>query len=311
MPRCVGRGRGAAVPRLQVAGLDRDRGVRHGQPARARRLRHRPRSVQRLRVRARHRAVADDQERTERHQGRHRGRCQVQLGVRNGGVMIIPLSWLLEYAPLPEPVDAREVARRLTGIGLEIESVQEVGDDISGVVVARVLDIQELTGHRKPIRYCRVTCGSGERHVICGAVNFSAGDLVPLAVPGAKLPGGLEIRASQRYDRVSDGMICSAFELALGDDQTGILVLPDDAPLGADFVAYAGLRDVVLDVNVTPDKGHALSVRGMARELATAFGVAYTDPAGPDEARPVEAGGNQVYPASLGDPTACHPFPPP
>src|SRR5215831_4397584 len=139
MPRCVGRGRGAAVPRLQVAGLDRDRGVRHGQPARARRLRHRPRSVQRLRVRTGHRAVLDDQERTERHQGRDRGRRQVQLGVRNGGVMIIPLSWLLEYAPLPEPVDAREVATRLTGIGLEIESVEEVGDDISGVVVARVL----------------------------------------------------------------------------------------------------------------------------------------------------------------------------
>src|SRR5262249_31705547 len=247
MPRCVGRGRGAAVPRLQVAGLDRDRGVRHGQPARARRLRHRPRSVQRLRVRTGHRAVLDDQERTERHQGRDRGRRQVQLGVRNGGVMIIPLSWHLEYAPLPEPVDAREVARRLTGIGLEIESVEEVGDDISGVVVARVLDIEELTGTRKPIRYRRVATDTEERRVTCGAVSFSAGDFVPLAMPGALLPGGRAIGAQEAYGRVSDGMICSAYELALGDDHTGILVLPPDAPLGADFVTYAGLRDVVLD----------------------------------------------------------------
>jgi len=229
--------------------------------------------------------------------------------------MIIPLSWLLEYAPLPEPVDARDVARRLTGIGLEIESVEEVGDDISGVVVARVLDIEELTGLRKPIRHCRVTTGSEERHVICGAVNFAAGDLVPLAAPGARLPGGFEIGASQRYGKVSDGMICSAAELALGDDHTGILVLPPDAPLGADFVTYAGLRDVVLDVNVTPDKGHALSVRGMARELASAFGVSYTDPADaglPDwagEPGKGGAGGPQaVYPASIADPTACDRF---
>ena len=228
--------------------------------------------------------------------------------------MLVPLSWLLEYAPLPEPVDVGEVARRLTGIGLEIEAIERVGHDISAVVVARVLEIEELTGHKKPIRYCRVTTGSGgsastERQVICGAVNFAVGDLVPLAVPGAVLPGGFEIGASKRYGRVSDGMICSAAELALGDDHTGIMVLPPDAPLGADFVSYAGLRDVVLDVNVTPDKGHALSIRGMARELASAFGVAYTDPA--EVGLPgwvAEPGNGQVYPASIADPTACDRF---
>jgi len=224
--------------------------------------------------------------------------------------MLIPLSWLLEYAPLPEPVDAGEVARRLTGIGLEIESVTRVGHDISGVVVGRVLEIEELTGHKKPIRYCRVTTGTKERQVICGAVNFAAGDLVPVALPGAVLPGGFEIIASRRYGRMSDGMICSAAELALGDDHTGIMVLPPGAPLGADFVSYAGLRDVVLDVNVTPDKGHALSVRGMARELASAFGVAFTDPA--DAGLPAWVGEpgepGAVYPASIADPTACDRF---
>jgi phenylalanyl-tRNA synthetase beta chain len=226
--------------------------------------------------------------------------------------MLVPLSWLLEYAALPEPVDAREVARRLTAIGLEIEGIEQVGHDISSVVVAEVLEIEELTGHKKPIRYCRVGTGGsdGERWVICGAVNFTAGDRVPLAVPGARLPGGFEIGSSKRYGRVSDGMICSAAELALGDDHSGIMVLQRDAPLGADFAGYAGLRDVVLDVNVTPDKGHALSVRGMARELATAFGAAYTDPA--DAGLPAWAGDpgppGAVHEASISDPTACDRF---
>lgn len=223
--------------------------------------------------------------------------------------MLVPLSWLLEYAPLPEPVDPAEVARRLTAVGLEIEGIERVGHDVSGVAVARVLEIEELTGYKKPIRYCRVTTGpseADERWVICGAVNFVVGDLVALALPGASLPGGFEIGARQAYGRVSNGMICSAAELAVGDDHSGILVLPPDSPLGADFVDYAGLRDVVLDVNVTPDKGHALSVRGMARELASAFEVGYTDPAGllgDDDAPNAE-----VYQASIADPTACDRF---
>ena len=232
--------------------------------------------------------------------------------------MLVPLSWLLEYAPLPEPVDAGEVARRLTGIGLEIEGIEQVGHDIGAIMVAQVLDIEELSGFKKPIRYCRVTTAAsgastapdGERSVICGAVNFSVGDKVPLALPGAILPGGREIGVQKSYDRLSEGMICSPFELGLGDDHTGIMVLPPDAPLGADFVDYAGLRDVVLDVNVTPDKGHALSIRGMARELASAFGVPYTDPADADLPPWTQSAGPEgaVFPASIGDPTACDRF---
>jgi phenylalanyl-tRNA synthetase beta chain len=223
--------------------------------------------------------------------------------------MLVPLSWLLEYAPLPEPVDRIEVARRLTAAGLEIEGLEHVGQDIVGVVVARVLEIEELTEFRKPIRYCKVTVGTGpddERYVIYGATNFSAGDLVALALPGASLPGGFEIAARKAYGRLSNGMICSAAELAIGEDHSGIMVLPPDAPLGSDFIEYAGLRDVVLDVNVTPDKGHALSVRGMARELASAYAVGYTDPAGADE--PSDAPNPEVYQASIADPTACDRF---
>jgi phenylalanyl-tRNA synthetase beta chain len=224
--------------------------------------------------------------------------------------MRVPLSWLAEYAalgePLPEPGD---VARRLTAAGLEVETFEQAGCDISGVVVAEVTQIEELTGFRKPIRYCQVSTGTGEpRSVICGAVNFTVGDRVPFAQPGAVLPGGFEIGAKKAYGHMSEGMICSAVELAIGDDHSGILVLPPDAPLGADFVAYAGLADHVFDIAVTPDRGYALSIRGVARELATAYGVAYTDPADTGLPDDVEKVSPEVYPASIEDPTACDRF---
>jgi phenylalanyl-tRNA synthetase beta chain len=222
--------------------------------------------------------------------------------------MRVPLSWLLEYAAVDPAVDPAEVARRLTAAGLEVESVEPVGQEISGVIVGQVAEIEELTEFKKPIRYCRVMTGSGEQHVICGAVNFAVGDKVPLAMPGAMLPGGFEIAARKAYGRMSEGMICSAAELAIGDDHSGILVLSPEATLGEDFVEYAGLRDHVFDVNVTPDKGFALSIRGMARELAIAFAVEFTDPADAGLPADVDEASDQVYPASIADPTACDRF---
>jgi phenylalanyl-tRNA synthetase beta chain len=223
--------------------------------------------------------------------------------------MRVPLSWLRQYAALPEDVPADEVARRLTAAGLEVEAVTPVGHDISDVVVARVTGIEELTGFRKPVRYCQVDDGSGrDRGVICGAVNFAVGDKVPLALPGAVLPGGITISARKTYDRLSDGMICSARELAIGDDHTGILVLAPDAPLGESFASYAGLADHVLDIAVTPDRGYALSVRGVARELAAAYGTRFTDPAEVDLPADVTAESAEVYPASIADPSACDRF---
>src|SRR5580704_7201582 len=207
--------------------------------------------------------------------------------------MRVPLSWLREYAPVPEPVDAGEVGRRLTAAGLEVEAIEQVGHDIRGVVVGQVLAIDELTEFKKPIRYCRVAVSEEEltgpqdkaAGVICGATNFAVGDRIAYAQPGAVLPGGL----------------------AIGDEHTGILVLPPDAPLGADFVAYAGLRDDVFEITVTPDRGYAVSIRGVARELATSYGVPFTDPA---EAIDLSAdgAGDEVWPASIADPTACDRF---
>ncbi len=175
---------------------------------------------------------------------------------------------------------------------------------------------------KKPIRYCRVAVSEAQLDappdeasgVICGAANFAVGDRVALALPGALLPGGFEIGARQTYGHISEGMICSASELAIGDDHTGILVLPPGAPLGADFVAYAHLRDEVLEIAVTPDRGYAVSVRGLARELASAYGVPFTDPALtalPDATLlggSLDFVGPDVYPARIEDPTACDRF---
>jgi phenylalanyl-tRNA synthetase beta chain len=224
--------------------------------------------------------------------------------------MRIPLSWVREYAPIDDAgAEPAEVSRRLTAAGLEVESTEQVGHDVIGVVVGEVLEIEELTGFKKPIRFCRLTTGadSAEPHsVICGAANFAVGDRVPLAVPGARLPGGVEIGAKPAYGRMSAGMICSVAELAIGDDHAGILVLPPDAPLGEDFASYAALRDLVLDIAVNPDRGYALSVRGVARELASAYGVPFTDPAGGGDGLGAES--PDVYPASIADPTACDRF---
>ena len=227
--------------------------------------------------------------------------------------MRLPLSWLLEYAAADVRPDdeaaVQDMAARLTACGLEVESVEHVGHDITGVLVAEVLDVEELTGFNKPIRYCQVSTGDGQdRHVICGASNFAAGDRVALAVPGAVLPGGFEIGARKTYGRVSEGMICSAAELAIGEDHTGIMVLAADAPLGTDFVSYAGLRDVVFDINVTPDKGFALSVRGVARELAISYRVPFTDPADVGLPGDVDVISADVYQASSADSTACDRF---
>jgi phenylalanyl-tRNA synthetase beta chain len=237
--------------------------------------------------------------------------------------MRLPVSWLREYAPVPAAAGAADIARRLTAAGIEVEAVEPVGHDVSGVVTAQVLTVQELTGFRKPIRYCRVAdsaemaAGDPEaaHGVICGAVNFRAGDKVAFARVGAVLPGGFEITARKTYGHVSQGMICAADELGIGDDHSGIIVLPAGTPLGADFAEHAGLRDDVLQIAVTPDRGYAVSVRGIARELASAYGVPFTDPAevaartasaaaGGD----IAAVGDQVWPASIEDPAACDRF---
>src|SRR3954469_11468829 len=186
--------------------------------------------------------------------------------------MRVPMSWLRAHVDLPD-VSTYQLADRLTNAALKVERVERVGADVDGVVVARVVSVEELTDYKKPIRWVTLDDGTAERQVICGATNFVADDFIAYARPPAVLPGGFTITRRRAYDRDSDGMICSARELGIGDDHTGILVLPRDLALGADVVDALGLRDDVLDIEVTTDRGYALSIRGVAREAAIAYGV--------------------------------------
>ncbi|MFN2537980.1 MAG: phenylalanine--tRNA ligase subunit beta [Mycobacteriales bacterium] len=192
--------------------------------------------------------------------------------------MRVPLSWVKAFVP-DLAASGDQIAAALIRAGLEVEQVEQHGD-IAGVVVGRVVDVEDLTEFlpKKTIRFCHVDSGTKVHDVVCGATNFAAGDLVPFAQPGAVLPGGFEIATRKTYGRVSDGMICSEAELGLADASAGILVLPPDSPVGADVVEVLGLRDEVLDIAVTPDRGYALSIRGVAREIATAFELAFQDP---------------------------------
>jgi phenylalanyl-tRNA synthetase beta chain len=204
--------------------------------------------------------------------------------------MRIPIGWLAEYADVPAGASGADVAAALWRVGLEEEGVH--GGSLSGpVVVGRVLDfVAEPQKNGKTIRWCQVDVGphspDGPRGIVCGAANFEIGDLVVVALPGAVLPGGFAISARKTYGHVSDGMICSARELDLGDDHAGILVLPtigfgeaEGAVPGADAVPLLGLSEEVLEINVTPDRGYCFSLRGVAREYATATGGQFRDPA--------------------------------
>ncbi len=219
--------------------------------------------------------------------------------------MKAPLGWLREYAAVPDDVTGRQIGEALIRAGLEVETVELAGGDVTGpVVVGRVVEfVEEPQKNGKTIRWCQVDVGEahgGVRGIVCGARNFAPDDLVVVALPGAVLPGDFAIAARKTYGHVSDGMICSVSELGLGDDHSGILVLSEEFALGADAAEVLQLRDEVLDIAVTPDRGYCLSIRGLAREAAQAFGVGFTDPV--DRAVPLET--TDGYPVELTD-SAC------
>ncbi|MEE1939126.1 phenylalanine--tRNA ligase subunit beta [Streptomyces sp. TRM 70361] len=224
--------------------------------------------------------------------------------------MRAPLSWLREYVDLPADQTGRDVAARLIAAGLEVETVERLGADITGpLVVGRVLAIEELTGFKKPIRYCQVDVGdangTGEpQNIVCGATNFAVGDKVVVILPGGVLPGDFRIGARNTYGRLSEGMICSAAELGMGDDHSGIIVLPPEHEVGTDAIELLELVDEVLDIAVTPDRGYCLSMRGIARETAIAYGLPLRDPALLDVPVPNEHG----HPVRIDDRRGCDRF---
>ncbi len=207
--------------------------------------------------------------------------------------MRLPYSWLREVVQAGAPgwdVEPHELEQALIRVGHEVEDVIVLGPVSGPLRVGRVTAIEELAEFKKPIRACRVDVGEGEdRDIVCGATNFAVGDLVVVALPGATLPGDFKIATRKTYGRTSDGMICSAAELGLGADHSGILVLPPGtAEPGADGIDVLGLDDVVFDLAVTPDRGYCMSVRGIAREIACAYDLDFADPAAAVRALPAE-----------------------
>ncbi|MFI8086900.1 phenylalanine--tRNA ligase subunit beta [Streptomyces sp. NPDC086080] len=225
--------------------------------------------------------------------------------------MRIPLSWLREYVDLPATETGRDVQAKLISAGLEVETVEHLGADLKGpLVVGQVLTIEELEGFKKPIRFCTVDVGqangTGEpQEIVCGARNFAAGDKVVVVLPGATLPGGFSISARKTYGKTSHGMICSSDELGMGDDGShGIIVLPPETEVGKDAIELLELVDEVLDIAVTANRGDCLSLRGVAREAAIAYGLPLRDPALLDVPGPNAFG----YPVEVSDPAGCDRF---
>jgi phenylalanyl-tRNA synthetase beta chain len=221
--------------------------------------------------------------------------------------MRVSLSWLRDYVDAPADPSVLEAA--LVRVGLEVEEMIDLSTTVTGpLVIGRVRSIEELTGFKKPIRHCLVDVGNIEpQSIVCGASNFAEGDLVVVVLPGAVLPGDFTIAERQTYGRTSAGMICSARELGLGDDHSGIIVLPPStkAQPGDEARPVIGLDDIIIDLAITPDRGYCFSARGIARELAHALDLPYTDPA--SLVTPVAAapGG---YPVTVEDPAGCDRF---
>ena len=213
---------------------------------------------------------------------------------------LVPTQWLAEHVEIPEGLTAQELAAALVKVGLEeetIHSAEVTGPVVVGKVLARSPEKQK---NGKVVNYCRVDVGEHNdapgtgkepsdlpsRGIICGAHNFDVGDYVVVSLPGAVLPGGFAISARKTYGHLSDGMICSALELGLGEDHDGIIVLAaagdeeaaKELPgVGCDVLPYLGIGGETLEINITPDRGYCFSMRGVAREYHHSTGAAFTD----------------------------------
>jgi phenylalanyl-tRNA synthetase beta chain len=197
--------------------------------------------------------------------------------------MRVPVKWLRDYVAVPEDSTADDILAALVKVGFEEEDIHTF--EVSGpVVVGRVLEATaEPQSNGKTINWCSVDVGESEpRGIVCGASNFVVGDKVVVSLPGATLPGPFPISARKTYGHVSDGMMASARELGLGDEHNGIVVLSTlglDPEPGTDAITLLGLDDFAVEINVTPDRGYAFSMRGVAREYSHSTGATFTDPA--------------------------------
>src|SRR5690554_1185091 len=212
-------------------------------------------------------------------------------------------NWLREH--VATDATSAELERRLTMIGLEVEGVERLGDGLDGVVVAKILSC-ERHPQADRLQVCRVDAGHGEPlQIVCGAPNAREGLVAPLAMVGAEL-GGMTIKAAKLRGVESSGMLCSASELGVDADASGLMELPDDAPVGEPLAQYLGLPDNVIELGLTPNRADCLGMRGVARDVAAAFGAEVApfdggpEPAQTDAALPVELGAGADAPRYLG-----------
>ncbi|MGH8275996.1 MAG: phenylalanine--tRNA ligase subunit beta, partial [Steroidobacteraceae bacterium] len=216
--------------------------------------------------------------------------------------MKVPYSWLAEWVKVAW--EAPELGARLTMAGFELEALGPAAPPFSGVVVAEILSCEPHPQADK-LRLCRVADGSGEPlQIVCGASNARAGLKSALARVGAQLPADLTIKAAKLRGVESHGMLASGRELGLSEDSEGILELPADAPVGEGLREYLALDEVVLDVNVTPNRGDAMSILGMAREVAALTGTRLTGPA----IKPAPGARADRFPVQLEAPAGCPRF---
>jgi phenylalanyl-tRNA synthetase beta chain len=214
--------------------------------------------------------------------------------------LFVPLSWLHDYVDPGLSVEA--LADALTIGGLNVEAIHYPTGGLGGVKVAEVTAFDPVPGSDR-LWLVEVFDGAQTHQIVCGVANYEVGDRVPVALPGATLPGGLQISCRRVRGMTSNGMLCSRRELGVGEDHSGIWVLDRDAPLGADLTEWLELDDPVLELEVTPDRGYALSMIGVARDVAALTGAQLHRPeAGPNP------GGDPGVPVDIGDPDRCRRF---
>jgi phenylalanyl-tRNA synthetase beta chain len=215
----------------------------------------------------------------------------------------VPLSWLRELVDVEDTPE--RLAERLTVLGMEVSAIERIGADWGGVVVGELLEVgPHPRAERLSLTRVRVGRGEPELAVVCGATNIAVGQRVPVALPGAILPGDRRIEVTTIAGAQSQGMLCSGDELGLTTDAEGILILPDDTEVGLDLAELAG--DVVLDVDVKPNRGDALSILGLAREVAAATGATLRPP-DPSVAASGDATADHLT-VTVEDPMACSRF---
>ncbi len=216
--------------------------------------------------------------------------------------MKLSLDWLKEWVDCG--LAPAELGARLTMAGFELEAVTPAAPAFSGVVIARIVSAERHPQADK-LQVCQVEAGGGTPlQIVCGAPNARAGLITALATVGAALPGGLAIKAAKLRGVESAGMLCSSRELGLSEGHEGILELPAEAPVGTNLRSYLALDDTVLELNVTPNRGDAMSVIGLAREVATLSRRPLTGP----PSAPVAAATDQRLPVRIEAAAACPRF---